>query len=366
MGGDPDRDPRRAKRLDLLEVRGDAGLAHAVEPAALVGDVEQHDRDARCRCRLGGRERLCGAEVVELAHGRVAGCPHLEVDVRVVTSDRVGRRAIGLLEHPVAPRPEVGPGSPAAQRALERVAVAVDEAGQGDRSGHEPTTLPPRRLGLRDDGAPDRLRPRAPDPERADADPLRGDPGLHLAAARGPDRAELAGGDRVRPCGDHRPARRLSRPALARRVAVRQGGRPARRQADDRHGRRHARRLRPVAVGRPRSSSFAICCSSAATSSSCPAATTSRYRGSGRSPPGASTPRSASCSSRRRAPGGRSRCFWISLALAVIAAGQYVAQGAAHRPSLTGAVTAADGVDVAGRESARRGEIVSGHCKAST
>ena len=43
------------------------------------------------------------------------------------------------------------------------------------------TTTP---LGLRDDGAPHRLRARAPDPERADPDPVRGDPALRLAAAR--------------------------------------------------------------------------------------------------------------------------------------------------------------------------------------
>ena len=84
MGGDADCDPRRAKRLDLLEVRSDAGLPHAVEPAALVGDMEQHDRDPGRRGRLGGGERLGGAEVVELAHGRVARGPHLEVHVRVV------------------------------------------------------------------------------------------------------------------------------------------------------------------------------------------------------------------------------------------------------------------------------------------
>ena len=137
MGGDADGDSRRAERLDLLEVGSDAGLAHAVEAAALVGDVEQDDRDPGRRCRVGRGKRLGGAEVVELADGRVPGGAHLAIDVRVVLSDRVRRGAIGLLEHPVAPRPEVGAGSPAAQGALERVAVAVDEAGQGESGGHE-------------------------------------------------------------------------------------------------------------------------------------------------------------------------------------------------------------------------------------
>ena len=45
MGGDADRDSRLAERLDLGEVRGDGRLTHPLEAAALVGDVEQDDRD---------------------------------------------------------------------------------------------------------------------------------------------------------------------------------------------------------------------------------------------------------------------------------------------------------------------------------
>ena len=136
MGGDPDGDSGGEKRLDLLEVGTDARLAHPVEAAALVGDVEQHDRDPGVGCRLGCCKGLRRAEVVELSDGGVACGAHLAVDVRVVLSDGVGRRAVGFLEHPVAPGPEVGARSPAAQRALERMTVAVDEAGQGDRGGH--------------------------------------------------------------------------------------------------------------------------------------------------------------------------------------------------------------------------------------
>ena len=99
---------------------------------------------------------------------------------------------------------------------------------------------------------------------------------------------------------------------------------------DDR--RRPARRIRSPAVDRPDHPRFATSCSSSATSSSCRAATTSRSRGSARSPPGASTRRSALVLVTDEGTWWPLACFWISLALAVIAAGQYVRQGAAHRP----------------------------------
>ena len=46
-GASADRDPRLAERLDLGEVRRDRRLAHPLEAAALVRDVEEHDLDAR-------------------------------------------------------------------------------------------------------------------------------------------------------------------------------------------------------------------------------------------------------------------------------------------------------------------------------
>ena len=58
VGGDADGDPGVAERLDLVEVGGDGRLAHPVEAAALVGDVEQHDRDPGVGGGLGGGERL--------------------------------------------------------------------------------------------------------------------------------------------------------------------------------------------------------------------------------------------------------------------------------------------------------------------
>ena len=91
MGGNADGDAGCAQRLDLVEIGGDRRLAHPVEPAALVGDVEQHDRDPGLGRRLGRRERLGGAEVVELAHGRVPGGAHLPVHLGVVRPHR--RRA---------------------------------------------------------------------------------------------------------------------------------------------------------------------------------------------------------------------------------------------------------------------------------
>ena len=60
--------------------------------------------------------------------------------------------------------------------------------------------------------------------------------------------AGIVFGDRRR----DRPDRRLPRAALARRVAVREDRRPARRPADDRRRRHPPRRLRPAAVGRAR------------------------------------------------------------------------------------------------------------------
>ena len=95
MGGDPNGDPGCAKRLDLLEVGADARLAHPVEAAALVRDVEQHDRDPGIGCRLGRRKRLGRAEIVELSDGGVACGAHLAVDVRVVplTESGVARSA---------------------------------------------------------------------------------------------------------------------------------------------------------------------------------------------------------------------------------------------------------------------------------
>ena len=137
MGGNTHRDAGTSERLDLAEVGGDRRLAHAVEAPALVGDVEQHDRDSCLGGRLGHGKGLGNAEVVELAHSRVPGGAHLPVHLDVLPPDGLGRRPVGLLEHPVPPRPEVGAGGAPTQRPLKGVTVAVDEPGKGEGRAHD-------------------------------------------------------------------------------------------------------------------------------------------------------------------------------------------------------------------------------------
>ena len=67
---------------------------------------------------------------MELADGGVAGASQLAVDLDVFAADLRDRDRLGDGDHPVAPLPEVASGRPPAQRALEGVAVCVDEAGQ--------------------------------------------------------------------------------------------------------------------------------------------------------------------------------------------------------------------------------------------
>jgi hypothetical protein len=49
--------------------------------------------------------------------------------------------ALRLREHAVAPGPEIASSGPSAERALERVAVRVDETRKAESSRHEPATL---------------------------------------------------------------------------------------------------------------------------------------------------------------------------------------------------------------------------------
>ena len=136
MGGDTDRDSPLTKRFDLGQVRAYRLLAHALEAAARVRDVEAREADPRLGsgvcCGEGGLE----PEVVELSDGRVAGGAHLAIRAGVKLADGIGRLPFSLREHPVAPRPEVAPGGAPAERSLERVAVRVDESGKRDRSRH--------------------------------------------------------------------------------------------------------------------------------------------------------------------------------------------------------------------------------------
>ena len=129
---------------------------------------------------------------------------------------------------------------------------------------------------------------------------------LYLEAGDGP---AWGAGDVLRSSCVDRPARRLPRAALARRVAVRDRRRPPRRPAHDRDGGDpHARdRADPDPRG-ARSSSGGTSFSSSATDSCRRADTSSRSPSSGRRRPGSCTPRSASCSSPRKGRPGRSCC----------------------------------------------------------
>src|SRR5262249_38161634 len=80
------------------------------------------------RGRLRGSVRLGEPEVVELADGRVARVAKLRVDRDVVGTNPFGGLSPRELEHRLAPGPEVLALGPAAQPALERVAVRIDEA----------------------------------------------------------------------------------------------------------------------------------------------------------------------------------------------------------------------------------------------
>src|SRR5204863_1613541 len=86
--------------------------------------------------------------------------PELAVDARVASPHRRGRLQLGLRQHELSPGPEIRAAAAAAQRALEGVAMGVDETGQGEGLGHG-------RI-LSTHGDPRRARAAAAAPERAD------------------------------------------------------------------------------------------------------------------------------------------------------------------------------------------------------
>ena len=129
VGGEPDPDPSIAKLLDLAQVLRDRLLAKARKAAACVRDVQQDDGDARGLGCLGGGECLREPEVVEFADCRVARRAHFAVRLLVRRTDEVGRLALRLGEHRVAPGPEVATRRPAPESTLERVTVSVHEPG---------------------------------------------------------------------------------------------------------------------------------------------------------------------------------------------------------------------------------------------
>ncbi len=140
------------------------------------------------------------------------------------------------------------PAARPAERTLEGVAVRVHEAGKRDHSLPRATTLTYGGMQTSSSvSAPLRQLPNVLTILRFAAIPV-----FVVLLVRDQDGPELAGRDRLRARRDHRPARRLARPPLGRRVGLRQGRRSARRPADDRRLRRAARRLRPAALDRAR------------------------------------------------------------------------------------------------------------------
>ena len=319
VGGDADRDPAVAKRLDLGEVRRDRRLSHPIEPTARIRDVQAGRSDPRLLGRLRRGEGGVEPEVVELADRRVPRRPHLAVGAHVEVADR-GRRLRAPRSASIPSR-HAQKSPPAARPRSARwnawLCALTKPGSETARGTGDDTNL--RGDELRAVSAPLRQIPNALTLLRFAAIPL-----FVVLLAREQDGPSWPAGIVFGARRDHRPARRIPRAPLARRVRVRQGRRPARRPPDD-------RRAVVMLVVYDRLPWIALVILLArpaarrrATSSSCRAATSSRCRGSARSRRGGSTPRSGSCSSRRRARGGRSRCFWVNLALAVVAAGQYV------------------------------------------
>jgi CDP-diacylglycerol--glycerol-3-phosphate 3-phosphatidyltransferase len=127
---DADPDSRVAEPFEVTQVVGDGFLPEARDPAAGICDIEQHERDAGFSSRLSGRLRFGKPEIVKLADYGVTGATHLAVHACVRAPHRFRRLQLGLAQHQLAPLPEVRAFGGAAKRALERVRVRVDEAGE--------------------------------------------------------------------------------------------------------------------------------------------------------------------------------------------------------------------------------------------
>ena len=139
VGGEADLEAAFTEVLDLIQVLGRRGLAHALEPASGVRDVQEDEGDPGCARSFRGGERLLEAEIVELADRRIARGAHLAVDLLVAGADALRRLLAGELEHRIAPGPEISALGAASKGALEGVAVCVDEAGDREPVRHVPT-----------------------------------------------------------------------------------------------------------------------------------------------------------------------------------------------------------------------------------
>jgi CDP-diacylglycerol--glycerol-3-phosphate 3-phosphatidyltransferase len=136
VGGKADRNSGAAQLLELAQVVGDRGLPHALEPAAAVRSEQQDEHDACLIGRFHGSTRLGEPQIVKLADRGVPGVSHLAVRRRIEAPDRMGSLPLGLGEHHVTPLPEVPAPGATAQRPLEGVRVSVHEAGQPECLAH--------------------------------------------------------------------------------------------------------------------------------------------------------------------------------------------------------------------------------------
>ena len=136
VGGKPDPHAYRPYCLELHEVVSGRRLSKAVEPAAPVGGEQEHELDPSLGGSLDGSVRLGQPEVMELADRRVAGGPHLPVDVDVVGTNPFRRQPGGQVQHGIPPPPEVLPLDAAAQGPLEAMAVGVHKPRQRERFRH--------------------------------------------------------------------------------------------------------------------------------------------------------------------------------------------------------------------------------------
>src|SRR5918996_3628459 len=125
-----------AQALDLAQVLPNRLLAETGKAAPRVRDVQEDELDPRRCAGLDCGLGLGKPEIVELAYGGVARGTHLAVGRLVRLADLLRSLALGLREHPFPPGPEVASRRPPPERALEGVAVRVDEPRQRDCLAH--------------------------------------------------------------------------------------------------------------------------------------------------------------------------------------------------------------------------------------
>jgi CDP-diacylglycerol--glycerol-3-phosphate 3-phosphatidyltransferase len=136
VGGQADGDPASAQFLQLPEVQSHRFLPKARQAAALVRREKHDDPDPRLLGRLDSRERFVQPEIVELPDGGVTSEAELPVDLDVLPPHELGRLALRLGQHQVAPGPEIASAPASSEGPLESVAVGIDESRQAEALGH--------------------------------------------------------------------------------------------------------------------------------------------------------------------------------------------------------------------------------------